>query len=121
MCICYNEFTESCSYGTPRKMRSDGFLDDLQLGNQVLQHIKSGKYRLTKHAAEEQANDKIDLQDTLHVLRTGFHEKKKTSFNNVFQTWNYAIRGKTEESNDVRVIISFSSEMMIVTVMKLKS
>jgi hypothetical protein len=59
------------------------------------------------------------LQDTLHVLKTGFHENKKTSFNNVFQTWNYAIRGVTEDLKNVRVIISFSSEMMIVTVIGL--
>lgn len=101
------------------KMKSDNFLNDAQLRSEILQHIKSGKYRLTKHAAEEQAKDGIDLQDTLHVLKTGLHENKKTSFNNAFQTWNYAIRGKTETSQDVRVIISFSSEMMIVTVIGL--
>jgi len=101
------------------KANLDDFLDDVQLRNQVLQHIKSGKYRLTKHAAEEQAKDEIDLRDTLHVLKTGWHENKKTKFNNAFQTWNYAIRGKTEDLKEVRVIISFSSEMMIVTVIGL--
>lgn len=101
------------------KTKPDDFLDDKQLRGEILRHIKNGKYRLTKHAAEEQAKDEIDLQDTLHVLKTGFHENKKTSFNNAFQTWNYAIRGKTEDLKDVRVIISFSSEMMIVTVIGL--
>jgi hypothetical protein len=100
-------------------MRSDGFLDDVKLRNKILQHIKNGSYRLTKHAAEEQADDNIDLQDTLHVLKTGYHENKKTSFSNAYQTWNYAIRGKTEDLKEVRVIISFSSEMMIVTVIGL--
>lgn len=81
---------------------------------------KMGNYRLTKHAADEQANDKIDLQDTVHVLKTGFHEKGKTTFNNAFQNWNYAIRGKTEDLETVRVIVSFSPEMLIITVIKLK-
>jgi hypothetical protein len=100
-------------------MKADGFLDDIQLKNNIIRHIQSGKYRLTKHAAEEQAKDDIDLQDTLHVLKTGSHEKRKTSFNNIFQNWNYAIRGKTEDLKEVRVIISFSNEMMIVTVIGL--
>lgn len=100
-------------------MKSDDFWNDIKLRTEILQHIKSGKYRLTKHAAEEQAKDEIDIQDTLHVLKTGWHEKNKTTFNNKFQAWKYAIRGKTEESKDVRVIISFSDEMMIVTVMEL--
>jgi uncharacterized protein DUF4258 len=100
-------------------MKSDGFLDNVGLRNKILQHIKSGKYRLTKHAAEEQAKDHIDLPDTLHVLKTGVHEIGKTSLSNKYQNWNYAIRGRTEDSKDVRVIISFSDEMMIVTVMEL--
>ncbi len=100
-------------------MKSDDFLDDVRLRNKILEHIKNGKYRLTKHAAEEQAKDNLDLPDTLHVLKTGYHETGKTSFNNKFQNWNYAIRGKIEDSKNVRVIISFSDEMMIVTVMEL--
>jgi len=101
-------------------MSSDGFWDDARLKKEILWHIESGKYRLTKHAAEEQANDDIDLQDTVHVLKTGHHEGNKTSFNTSFQAWNYAIRGRTEELKTIRVIISFAHEMMIVTVMKLK-
>lgn len=94
-------------------------MDDIKLKTEILRHLKDRKYRLTKHAAEEQAKDKIDLEDTLHVLRTGVHEKNKTTFNNAFQNWNYAIEGKTEDSETVRVIISFAEEMMIITVMKL--
>ncbi len=91
----------------------------MKLHNKILQHINNGKYRLTKHAGEEQANDHIDLIDTLHVLRNGSHEKTKTNFSTKFQTWHYAIRGKTEDFKNVRVIIAFSNEMMIVTVMEL--
>ncbi len=100
-------------------MKSDQFLNNIKLRSAILQHIENGTYRLTKHAAEEQAKDKIDLQDTLHVLMTGTHESDKTQFNNKFQNWRYAIRGKTEDLKEVRVIISFSQEMMIVTVIGL--
>lgn len=100
-------------------MSPDEFLDNVRLRNAILHHINDGKYRLTQHAAEEQAKDDIDLQDTLYVLKTGCHESEKTLFNNKFQNWNYAIRGRTEDLKEVRVIISFSSEMMIITVIGL--
>lgn len=94
-------------------MGSDGFLDDVRLKKAILWHLDNGKYRLTKHAAEEQAKDAIDLGDTVHVLKTGSHDKSKTLFNNAFQAWHYAIKGKTEDLKNV-----FSQQMMIVTVMK---
>ena len=100
-------------------MKFDGFFDNVRLKNEIQTHIRNGTYRLTKHAAEEQAKDDLDMPDTLHVLRTGIHESKKTTFSNKFQKWNYAIRGRTEDLKEVRVIISFTEEMMIVTVMEL--
>ncbi|MBS0620666.1 MAG: DUF4258 domain-containing protein [Verrucomicrobia bacterium] len=100
-------------------MRSDGYLTDVQLRKAIVDHINRGLYRITKHAADEQAKDGLDLQDTLRVLKTGAHEKSKTVFSSAFQCWKYAIRGKTEDLKEVRVIIAFAKEMMIITVMEL--
>ena len=102
-----------------KEMKKDDFLTDVQLRKNILEHINGGTYRLSKHASEEQAKDDIDLSDTLHVLRTGVHEREKTSLDNKSQTWKYAIRGKTEDLKNVRVIIAFTSEMMIITIMEL--
>jgi hypothetical protein len=101
-------------------MTSDDFWDDARLKKEILRHIETETFVLTRHAAEEQKNDGIDLQDTLSVLMTGNHEKEKTGFDNKFQIWRYAIRGKTEDLETVRVIVSFPKEMMIITVIKLK-
>jgi len=98
----------------------DGFWDNVRLKKEILKHIENETFVLTRHAAEEQKNDNIDLQDTLRVLKNGTHEKEKTNFDSKFQIWRYAIRGKTEDLKTVRVIISFPKEMMIITVMKLK-
>jgi hypothetical protein len=98
-------------------MEPDEFLDDGRLRKEILQHLKSGRYRLTEHAAEEQENGGLDIQDTLRVLKTGTHEKAKTSFE--YSVWKYAIRGKTEDCQEVRVIIAFSDEMIIITVIEL--
>ena len=58
-------------------MKPDEVLDDRRLKEEILQHIKSGKYRLTEHAAEEQANGNLDLQDTLRILKAGRQENTK--------------------------------------------
>ena len=55
--------------------------------------------------------------DTLRVLRIGIHEKEKTRFQD--SAWRYAIRGKTEDYREVRVIIAFVDEMIIITVIDL--
>ena len=110
-----------CLYRRGR-MKKDGFWDDARLKKEILKHIENETFVLTKHASEEQKNDAIDLQDTLHVLKKGRHEREKTGFDNKFQVWKYAIRGKTEDSETVRVIVSFPSEkMMIITVVKLQT
>jgi len=99
------------------QMKPDEFLDDSRLKQEILHHIKSGKYRLTKHAAEEQANGNLDLLDTLRILKTGIHEKAKTRFED--SAWRYAIKGKTEDAQEVRVIIAFADEMIVITVIDL--
>ena len=96
------------------------FWDDIRLKKEILKHIENETFVLTRHAAEEQKKDGIDLQDTLNVLKRGVHEKEKTGFNNKFQIWRYAIKGKTEDLETIRVIVSFPKNMMIITVMKLK-
>ena len=67
------------------------FWDDMRLKKEVLKHIENETFVLTKHAAEEQKKDGIDLQDTLDALKNGIHEKEKTGFNNKLQIWRYAI------------------------------
>ena len=51
------------------------------------------------------------------MLRHGFHEKKKDLFDETHNTWNYAVRGKTLDKEEMRVIVSFDreSEMLIIT------
>ena len=98
-------------------MKFDVYLDNQRLKAEILQHLKTAKYRLTKHAAEKQKKGNLDLIDTLHVLRTGVHEKDKTRFED--SVWRYAIRGKTEEYQEVRIVIAFVDEMIIITIIDL--
>jgi hypothetical protein len=77
------------------------------------------KYTQTKHALQRQDERKIDLQDAIYVLKTGRHERTKTSFDNVHNTWKYAIRGKTVDHVELRIIIAFDEAgMIIITAME---
>lgn len=80
--------------------------------------IEKGWYRLSRHAIDRKIERSIELPDMLYVLKNGYHEKQKTYFDEIFQTWKYAIRGKTIDKLDIRIIIAFDeNEMLIVTVM----
>lgn len=83
--------------------------------------IDKGAYKFTKHALERRNERSLLLPDILHVLKTGWHEKKKDVWNKQYAEWDYAIRGKTEEDDDVRVIVSFDEEqdLLIITVIRL--
>lgn len=80
--------------------------------------IENELYRESRHARERLVERNIELPDILFVLKNGYHEKQKTSFDESFQTWKYAVRGKTLEGLDIRIIIAFDEDgMLIITVM----
>ena len=84
----------------------------------VREHIREGTYVLAKHAMERQKNRSINLPDILHVLQYGKHEKEKDLFDVKRQTWKHAIRGKTINGVDLRVIVAFQEEMVIITLIR---
>jgi hypothetical protein len=81
--------------------------------------IEKGNYFVTSHAFTRQSERLINLPESLHILETGYEEKKKTRFDTDHNTWKYAIRGKTiRDELDVRVIVAFDENaMLIITVM----
>jgi len=80
--------------------------------------IEKEQYRESRHARNRKAERNIGLSDILYVLKNGYHEKQKTSFDEDFHVWKYAVRGKTLEGFDIRIIIAFDEDgMLIITVM----
>lgn len=85
---------------------------------QVIQNrIELDRYVTTIHAWMRQSQRSITLPQIRYVLLNGHHEKKKDVFDKVFCSWNYAIRGKTFDGVDLRVIISFceQDDLLIIT------
>jgi len=82
----------------------------------VRHFVENGKYLETAHALQRQRERRIILPDILHVLMTGYHEKRKDQFDEVWQSWNYAIRGKTANNEDLRVIVAFDEEVSLLVI-----
>ncbi len=88
---------------------------------EVRRCIEPGRYLDTRHAAARQAERDITRPEILQVLRHGHHEKRKDSFDTLHQAWNYAVRGKTVDQKELRVIVSFDEAgMLIITAIELE-
>ncbi len=49
-----------------------------------------------------------------------WHEKAKDQFSERYESWNYAIRGKTIDLRELRVVVSFDeNNMLVITVIDL--
>jgi len=96
----------------PKPKKIDNLIDKIR------KCISAGKYRETVHAIIRKKERAIFLPEILHVLNTGKHEKAKDHFDEVFNAWNYSIRGWTLDGMDLRVIVSFDDEidLLIITV-----
>lgn len=82
--------------------------------------LDRGKYLDTRHVTERRLERSITRMEILYVLRSGFCEKKKDKFDEAYNSWNYAIRGKTMDKRELRIIVSFDkNNMLIITAMDL--
>lgn len=80
--------------------------------------IEQEQYLFTNHALDRVTERGIDIQTVINVLLSGYEEKKKTTFDKEKKSWKYAIRGMTIDDVDVRIIIAFDEdEMLVITVM----
>lgn len=64
--------------------------------------IEKEKYTFTKHALARQGERKINVAEVMHVLKTGFEEKQKTSFDSDNMIWKYAIKAAIVGEYDFR-------------------
>ncbi|HEX4840014.1 MAG TPA: DUF4258 domain-containing protein, partial [Rhabdochlamydiaceae bacterium] len=85
----------------------------------IKKSIHSRNFRFSKHAINRGVERAISFKDALDVLKNGFHNEKKTSFDPRRRIWKYAIEGITNDAIDVRVIVAFESGMVIITIIRL--
>ena len=56
------------------------------------------------HAQERQIQRKITRPEYTYVLRHGYHEARKDTFEEPYNACNYAIRGKTLDKRDLQYL-----------------
>jgi len=83
--------------------------------------IAEGNYRDTWHSNERKTLRVISRFEIIHVIQSGYWEKKKDKFDDEWSAWNYAIRGKTLDKRELRVIVSIDEKtgLLIITVIDL--
>jgi len=68
----------------------------------------------TVHATQRLSERAITRQEILYVLKNGFREQRKDRFDEQYDAWNYAIRGKTVDGRQLRVIVSFEESVLLI-------
>lgn len=85
--------------------------------------LRESRYFFTTHALERAISRRnVNQFQVLKILKGNkkFHESKKDKFDEAHAAWNYSIRGRTIDDEEVRIIISFDEEnMLIITVINL--
>jgi hypothetical protein len=82
--------------------------------------VEEGRYLDTRHATQRQAERSITRPEYLHALLNGYHEKRKDKFEEIYNSWNYSIRGKTIDARVLRIVVSFDeNNMLIITAIDL--
>ena len=83
--------------------------------------LDQNRFLDTRHASQRQGERMITRLEIIYVLRYGHHEKRKDKWEELYSAWNYSIRGKTFEKRDLRVIISFDENgMLIITAISIE-
>jgi hypothetical protein len=91
-------------------------LKTLDLLTVIRRCIRDGKYLSCLHLEEREIKREITRKEVLYVLEHGYHEKIKDSFDEGYQVWHYAIRGKTLDERDLRVFVSFDAMTQLVII-----
>ena len=60
------------------------------------------------------------LPDVIEILRNGYHEKARDTWDDKYKDWNYAIRGTAIDQEMCRIIVCFNDHgLLIITVIRL--
>jgi Domain of unknown function (DUF4258) len=91
-----------------------------ELLKKIREHVRQGTFLVSAHALQRQNQRLVGLQHVLYALKNGNREENKELFDVKRQVWKYAIRGKTIDGINLRVIVTLEEKMIIITVVRLK-
>lgn len=88
----------------------------------IRQCVSNGRYDLSNHAQGRMAERGVNLPEVLHVLKNGWHEKRKDQYDSNRNCWKYAIRSQTVDDRSIRVVVAINQAtgVVVVTVVDLE-
>jgi len=93
-------------------------LTNEELLKRVHHAVETGDYLDTRHVTYRKNERGISRLEIEYVLKNGWNEKRKDKFDDAYSSWNYAMRGKTIDKRDLRIVITFQGKMLIITAME---
>lgn len=83
--------------------------------------LNNGDYLISAHGLKRGKERKINELNIIQALRSPerMHEAKKDKYVEGMHDWNYSILSSDIEQRKLRIIITFSEQMLIVTVIVL--
>jgi DUF917 family protein len=73
-----------------------------------------GRLTYSHHANVRMKEREIIKPEVVRVLTSGHHEAKKDQFREDFNSWDYAIKGKTVDGRNLRIVVAFESPNVLV-------
>lgn len=94
----------------PQKKRPDKHNNPLEKARKCL---KSGRFYDTRHAVDQKIARSITLSEVRMIVENGYWEKRQDEYKPQYKAWNYSIRGRTLDGRDLRIIISFENQSLL--------
>lgn len=93
--------------------------DDAKIRRSILEAIKTGSYRYTKHAIERMELRKINDRQIIQTLVRGERSTKHDRWIKKFSSWNYSYRLEDKDFCEEPIIVSVNIDVdvLIITVM----
>jgi len=86
----------------------------------IRERARSGNFILLPHAIARGLERSVAVADIAYALINGWHEADKDEFKSEHQAWNYAVRGSTIDNRQVRIVVSFDeNRLLVITVIRL--
>lgn len=81
---------------------------------------QTGDFVVLPHAETRRRERRLSIPDIVHALLNGDRDPVHDEFKEEFQSWNYAVKGKTVDNRPVRIAVAFDeNKMLIITVIPL--
>jgi len=83
----------------------------------VRKKVATDELRDSRHTEDERRPERdISLEEVRQVLGLGYHEAARDRYEEGYGSWSYAIRGRTLDNRELRIVVAFDEDDYVVLV-----